>query len=94
MLHRALFGSLERFVGILIEHYAGAFPTWLAPVQVNLLPVKNDVHLDYVNEIEELLKQEEIRVSVDKREEKIGYRLRESQINKIPYTIVIGDKGS
>ena len=92
MLHRALFGSLERFVGILIEHYAGAFPTWLAPVQVNLLPVKNDVHLDYVNEIEELLKQEEIRVSVDKREEKIGYRLRESQINKIPYTIVIGDK--
>ncbi len=92
MLHRALFGSLERFVGILIEHYAGAFPTWLAPVQVNLLPVKNDVHLDYVNEIEELLKQEEIRASVDKREEKIGYRLRESQINKIPYTIVIGDK--
>ena len=92
MLHRALFGSLERFVGILIEHYAGAFPTWLAPVQVSLLPVKNDVHLDYVNEIEELLKQEEIRVSVDKREEKIGYRLRESQINKIPYTIVIGDK--
>lgn len=92
MLHRALLGSIERFVGILIEHYAGAFPTWLAPIQVNLLPVNNEAHLGYVEQIEELLKKDFIRVSVDKREEKIGYRLRESQINKIPYTIVIGDK--
>lgn len=91
MLHRACLGSVERFIGILIEHYAGAFPTWLAPVQVNLLPVNNDYHLDYVNELYDLLKQNNIRVIKDDSNEKLGYRMRNSQMKKIPYTIVIGD---
>lgn len=91
MLHRACLGSIERFTGILIEHFGGAFPTWLAPVQVELLPVNNEFHLDYTNELYKLLKENGIRVAKDDSNEKLGYRLRNTQIKKIPYTIVIGD---
>ncbi|MDD3452783.1 MAG: threonine--tRNA ligase [Bacilli bacterium] len=90
MLHRVIFGSIERFIGILIEHYAGAFPTWLAPVQVNIIPVNNQYHLEYAKELKELLIENNIRVELDDREEKLGYRMRESVINKIPYTLIIG----
>ena len=92
MIHRVIYGAIERFIGILIEHYAGAFPLWLAPLQVNIIPVNNEYHLDYVNEIKELLINEEIRVEVDDREEKLNYKIRESQIKKIPYTVIIGDR--
>jgi threonyl-tRNA synthetase len=92
MLHRVIFGSVERFIGILIEHYAGAFPTWLAPVQVNIIPVSTEHHLDYAKEVEKILKEKGIRVELDERDEKVGYKMRESQIKKIPFTIVLGDK--
>lgn len=92
MIHRVIYGAIERFIGILIEHYAGAFPLWLVPLQVNIIPVNNEYHLDYVNEIKELLINEEIRVEVDDREEKLNYKIRESQIKKIPYTVIIGDR--
>ena len=92
MIHRALFGSLERFIGILIEHYGGAFPTWLAPVQVKIIPVNNQFHLDYALELKKELEDLNIRVEIDAREEKLGYRMREAQIKKIPYQLVIGDK--
>ena len=91
MIHRACFGSLERFIGIIIENYAGAFPTWLAPVQVNLLPVVGDIHSAYAKEVKSILEENGLRVNIDDRNEKLGYRLRESQIQKIPYTLVIGD---
>ena len=91
MIHRALFGSLERFIGILIEHYAGAFPTWLAPVQVKLIPVNNEYHLELVNKVKELLLQNNIRLEVDERDEKLGYKIREAQTKKIPYQLVVGD---
>lgn len=92
MLHRVIYGSLERFFGILIEHFAGAFPLWLAPIQVNIIPVKNEFHLDYANEIKELLEKNNIRVEIDAREEKLSYRMRESQTNKIKYSLILGDK--
>ena len=92
MLHRALFGSIERFIGILIEHFAGAFPLWLAPAQVKVIPVKNEYHLDYSQEIFKLLEAKGIRVEIDDREEKLGYRIREAQMKKIPYQLVLGDK--
>ncbi len=92
MIHRALFGSLERFIGILIEHYGGAFPTWLAPVQVKIIPVNNEYHLDYALAVKKELEDLNIRVEIDAREEKLGYRMREAQMNKIPYQLVIGDK--
>ena len=92
MLHRVIFGSVERFIGILIEHYAGCFPLWLSPIQVNVIPVNNEYHLEYAKELEKLLKENNIRVTLDDREEKLGYRMRESQTKKIPYTLVIGDK--
>ncbi|OCN05590.1 threonine--tRNA ligase [Erysipelotrichaceae bacterium MTC7] len=91
MLHRAIFGSIERFIGILIEHYAGAFPTWLAPVQVAVLPVKNEYHLEYAKEVVELLKAQGIRVDLDAREEKLGYRIRENQMKKSPFMLILGD---
>ena len=91
MLHRAIYGSLERFIGILIEHYGGAFPTWLAPVQVKLIPVNNDYHLEFVNKVKKLLLAEDIRVEIDSREEKLGYKIREAQTKKIPYQLVCGD---
>lgn len=92
MLHRTIFGSMERFIGILIEHYAGAFPTWLAPIQVNVIPVNNEFHLGYANELIKLLEDNNIRVVMDEREEKLSYKMRESQTKKIPYTLIIGDK--
>lgn len=91
MLHRACLGSIERFIGILIEHYGGAFPTWLAPVQMCILPVNNNFHLEYAKEVYKLFKDNEFRVKLDDENEKLGYRLRNAQIKKIPYTIVIGD---
>ena len=91
MLHRVIFGSIERFIGILIEHFAGAFPTWLAPVQVKVIPVKNDFHLEYSKEVFDLLQSKGIRVELDDREEKLGYRIREAQMKKIPYQLVLGD---
>ena len=91
MLHRACLGSLERFFGIIIENFGGAFPTWLAPVQVNLLPVNNNFHLDYAKELHQLFKGRGLRVQLDDGNDKLGYRMRNSQIRKIPYTIVLGD---
>lgn len=91
MLHRVVFGSIERFIGVLIEHYAGAFPTWLAPVQVKVLPI-SDKHLEYANKVKEALQDKEVRVEVDDRAEKIGYKIREAQLQKVPYMLVVGDK--
>ena len=91
MIHRACLGSIERFTGMIIENYAGAFPTWLAPVQVMLLPVNNEFHLEYTHELNRLMQEAGLRVEVDDANEKLGYRLRSTQIRKIPYTIVIGD---
>jgi threonyl-tRNA synthetase len=92
MLHRVIFGSIERFIGILIEHFAGAFPLWLAPTQVKVIPVKNEYHLEYSKEVYQLLEAKGIRVELDDREEKLGYRIREAQMKKIPYQLVLGDK--
>ena len=91
MLHRVIFGSIERFIGVLIENYAGAFPTWLAPVQVKILPI-TDAHIDYANDVKEKLENVGIRVEVDDRNEKIGYKIREAQLQKIPYMLVVGEK--
>ncbi len=91
MLHRAIVGSMERFLGILIEHYAGAFPLWLAPVQAVILPI-TDRQLEYALEVRDKLKAEGIRVEVDERSEKIGYKIREAQLAKVPYMLVVGDK--
>ncbi len=91
MLHRVIYGSIERFIGILIEHYAGAFPLWLSPVQVNIIPVNNEYHLEYAKKIEKLLKEQGIRVELDDRDEKLSYKMRESQTKKIPLTLVLGD---
>ncbi len=92
MLHRAIFGSLERFIGIITEHYGGAFPTWLAPVQIRLIPVSREHHLDYVKKIKDLLFNEGLRVEIDNREEKLGYKIRDAQTQKIPYQLVVGEK--
>lgn len=92
MLHRVIYGSIERFIGILIEHYAGAFPLWLSPVQVNIIPVSNEHHLAYAKKIQEKLDNAHIRVKVDERDEKLSYKMRESQTKKIPITIILGDK--
>ena len=92
MIHRALFGSLERFIGILIEHYGGAFPTWLAPVQIKIIPVNNEFHLDYAKSVFKKLEDLGIRCEIDDRDEKLGYKMREAQMKKIPYQLVLGDK--
>ena len=92
VIHRAVFGSIDRFLGILIEHFGGAFPVWLAPVQVKVLPVSNEAHKHYMDEVTNRLKQEGIRVECDDREEKLGYKIREAQMNKIPFILVLGDK--
>ena len=92
MLHRVIFGSVERFIGIITEHFAGVFPLWLSPVQVNIIPVNNEYHLEYCESLKKILMGNGIRVEVDAREEKLGYRMRESQTRKIPYTLVVGDK--
>lgn len=91
MIHRTCLGSLERFMGILIEHYAGAFPTWLAPVQVQVLPI-TDRHLAYSRQVAERLQAVGVRVEVDDRNEKVGYKIREAQMAKIPYMLIIGDR--
>ena len=91
MIHRAIFGSFDRFIGIITEHFAGAFPTWLAPVQVRILPIA-DSHKEYAQELKEKFENEGIRVELDEREEKIGYKIREAQLQKIPYMLIIGDK--
>lgn len=91
MIHRVVFGSIERFIGILTEHFAGAFPTWLAPVQVKLLPIA-DRHLDYLNAIKDRLEKRGIRCEIDDRSEKIGFKIRSAQLEKIPYMLVAGDK--
>ena len=91
MIHRVVFGSIERFIGILIEHFAGAFPTWLAPVQVMVIPITDRQH-DYARELKEKLDAAGIRVEADYRSEKMGYKIREAQLKKIPYMLVVGDK--
>ena len=91
MIHRVIFGSIERFIGILIEHFAGAFPTWLAPVQVKVLPI-SDKHLEYGQKVLETLNAAGIRAEIDTRAEKIGYKIREAQMQKIPYMLVVGAK--
>ena len=92
MLHRVIYGSIERFIGILIEHYAGAFPLWLAPVQFTIIPVNNDIHLEYATKIKELLENNKYRVKLDTRNEKLSYKMRDSQVKKVPITIILGDK--
>ncbi len=92
MLHRAIYGSLERFIGILIEHYGGAFPAWLSPLQTRIIPVNLNKHLDYSQEVLEALQQVGIRAEIDTREEKLGYKIRDAQTTKIPFSLVIGDK--
>ena len=91
MIHRVAFGSIERFIGILIEHFAGAFPTWLAPVQVKVLPI-SEKHMDYAEKVLGALKDAGIRAEVDSRAEKIGYKIREARLQKIPYMLVVGAK--
>jgi threonyl-tRNA synthetase len=91
IIHRALMGSLERFFGILIEHYAGNFPFWLAPVQAEVLPIA-DRHFDFANEVKNQLEAEGFRIQLDDRNEKIGYKIREAEVQKIPYMLIIGDK--
>ena len=92
MLHRALLGSIERFIGIIIEHYAGAFPLWLAPKQVVVLPVNNEYHRHYAHQIVQALKKHGIRAHIDDRDEKLGYRIREANLKKITYQVVVGDE--
>jgi len=91
MIHRVIYGSMERFIGILTEHFAGAFPTWLAPVQVRVLPITERQH-EYAQQVITRLRSEGVRVEIDKRSEKIGYKIREGQLQKIPYLLVVGDK--
>ena len=91
MIHRACFGSMERFIGILTEHYAGAFPTWMAPVQVKILPI-SEKHVEYANQLAKQMRHDYVRVEVDDRNEKIGYKIRQAQMEKVPYMLVVGDK--
>ena len=91
MIHRACFGSMERFIGILTEHYAGAFPTWMAPVQVKILPI-SEKHVEYAKELAKQMHRDYVRVEVDDRSEKIGYKIRQAQMAKVPYMLVVGDK--
>ena len=91
MLHRVIFGSIERFIGIITEHFAGAFPVWLAPVQAKILPI-SEKHLEYANKLKEELEKVGLRIEIDERNEKIGYKIREAQLEKVPYMLVVGDK--
>lgn len=92
VLHRAIFGTFDRFTAFLMEETKGAFPTWLAPTQIDIIPVNNEYHLEYSKKVEELLRENNFRVELDSRDEKLGYRMRESQTRKIPYTLILGDK--
>ena len=91
VIHRAIFGSFERFIALLIEHYAGRFPLWLAPVQAAVLAIA-DRHVDYAREVEQRLRGASLRVTLDARQEKIGYKIREAQLQKVPYMLVVGDR--
>ena len=91
MIHRVVFGSIERFIGIITEHFAGAFPTWLSPVQVKIIPI-SEKHVEYANSVKAQLEAADIRVQVDDRNEKMGYKIREAQLQKTPYMLVVGDK--
>jgi threonyl-tRNA synthetase len=91
MVHRALYGSIERFFGILIEHYAGAFPVWLAPVQAVVMPI-TDRHNDYAQQVNQQLKDAGLRVELDDRKEKVNLKIREAQLQKVPYMLVVGDR--
>ena len=93
MIHRVVFGSIERFIGILIEHFAGKFPLWLSPVQVKILPISDKFNV-YAKEIEAALKNEGLRCETDSRAEKIGYKIRTAQLEKVPYMLIIGEKES
>jgi threonyl-tRNA synthetase len=90
-IHRAIFGSYERFIGILIEHYAGSFPTWLAPVQARVLPI-SEKHGDYARAVHQQLRGARVRAELDDRNEKLGYRVREAQLQKVPYMLVVGER--
>ena len=91
MIHRVVFGSIERFIGVITEHYAGAFPVWLSPVQVKVMPI-TDRTADYAKEVAAKLEAIGVRVETDLRNEKIGYKIREAQMQKIPYMLVVGDR--
>lgn len=91
MIHRVVFGSIERFIGVITEHFAGAFPVWLAPVQATVMPITDRVN-DYAENLAEKLSALGLRVETDLRNEKIGYKIREAQLQKIPYMLVVGDK--
>ena len=91
-MHRAIFGTFDRFPAFILEETKGVLPTWLSPVQVNIIPVNNEYHLEYCSELKEKLSNLNIRCELDSRDEKLGYKMRESQTKKIPYTLVIGDK--
>jgi len=92
MLHRVIYGSIERFIGVLIEHFAGKFPLWMAPVQINVIPVNNGYHLEYAKEVVDKLRELGLRVNLDDREEKLGYRMREAQVKKYPINLILGQK--
>jgi threonyl-tRNA synthetase len=92
VVHRGVVSTMERFVAFLLEEYKGAFPTWLAPIQAQIIPVSNDVHLDYAKKVQERLQAVGVRVEIDERDEKLGYKIREAQMQKIPYMLVLGDK--
>ncbi len=91
MIHRVVYGSIERFIALLTEHYAGAFPVWLAPVQVRILPI-SEKHHDYAETIASQMKALDVRVEVDQRREKINYKIREAQTEKIPFALIVGDQ--
>ena len=91
MVHRALLGSIERFFGVLIEHYAGAFPTWLSPVQAVVIPIA-DRHLEYAEKVANRLRSNNIRINVDKRTDRMNAKIRDAQIQKIPYMLIVGDR--
>ncbi len=90
-IHRAIFGSFERFIGILTEHFAGAFPTWLAPVQARVLPI-SEKHAVYAQSVFSRMREARIRVELDDRNEKLGYRIRDAQLRKVPYMLVVGER--
>ncbi|KKP77555.1 MAG: Threonine-tRNA ligase, partial [Candidatus Nomurabacteria bacterium GW2011_GWC2_35_35] len=92
VLHVAILGSFERFMGILIEHYAGAFPLWLSPVQIKIIPISGDKHLDYATEIFKTLKENDVRVELDESNESLSKKIRNAKVQKIPYLIIIGDR--
>src|SRR5260370_22632329 len=91
MVHRAMYGSIERFFGILVEHYAGAFPVWLAPVQAMILPI-TDRQVEYANHVKQQLEEAGLRVGVDDRKEKVNLKIREAQLQKVPYMLVVGER--